>query len=149
MNYMVIINDFQIGDTVFSAKDIVATLFKHRQWLFSPRTAKISRLKPGDKVIVYAAGKGNRCFIGSFCLESVPDVEEADGSLELIHLKKYFPLSCRIKNILIWSKPVAIKDVLDDLSFIGDKKNYGLYLRQGMRELSEQDYSVIVGKAQR
>lgn len=65
MNYMVIINDLQVGDAVLSAQDIVATLLKHEKWLFSRGTANVKSLKTGDRVVVYAAGKGNRCFVGN------------------------------------------------------------------------------------
>ncbi len=142
---MVIINDLQVGDAVLSAQDIVATLLKHEKWLFSRGTAKVRYLKAGDRVVVYAAGKGNRCFVGNFTLKTMPIEEDNDHSTELKSLLRYFPLSCQIKEASLWAKSLPIKDILDDLSFIGDKKNYGLYLRQGMRELSEGDYAVIVG----
>lgn len=146
MNYMVIINDMQIGDTLLSARDIATTLFNHETWLFSRGTARVKYLKPGDRVLVYAAGKGNRCFMGNFTLKTTPSEEDTDHPKELKSLRKYFPLSCHIKDASLWTESLPIKDILDDLSFIGDKKNYGLYLRQGMRELSDRDYGVIKGK---
>lgn len=146
MNYMVIINNLQVGDMLLSAQDIAATLIKHNIWLFSRGTAKVRYLKADDRVVVYAAGKGNRCFVGNFTLKTMPIEEDNDHSTELKSLLRYFPLSCQIKESSLWAKSLSIKDRLDDLSFIGDKQNYGLYLRQGMRELSEGDYAVIVGK---
>lgn len=41
MNYMVIVNNLQVGDAVLSAQDIVVTLLKHEKWLFSSNDLRV------------------------------------------------------------------------------------------------------------
>lgn len=144
MNYMVIINNMQMGNVSLEAMDIVVTLFDAATWLFSPRTAKVQSLVPGDKFVVYMAGQQNKCFVGTFTLETAP-TEFNSNPEGLENLLKYFSLSSKIKDVSLWPTPVPIRSILVDLTFIVDKKNYGLYLRQGIRQLSEADFDIIVG----
>lgn len=56
-----------------------------------------------------------------------------------------FTLSSPIDKVEIFKRPIILDEELrNKLSFIGDKKNWGLYLRQGTRSLSEQDYQIIM-----
>lgn len=124
------------------APEIVKVLMETKLWLFSQGTAKVKWLRAGDKFVVYAAGKGNRCFLGRFTLKTAP---KALASIPegLESLARLFTLGCKIEEAVFWVEPKPIAGLLPNLSFIYDKKNYGLYLRQGVRELSKDDYNVI------
>jgi len=41
------------------------------------------------------------------------------------------------------AKPVGIKDLLDDLSFIKNKRYWGTYFRRGVFAISEEDFRYI------
>jgi len=139
-HYIVIINDLEIRDEIFSAREIIEELFQKQTWLFSKRTPKLKTLAIGDQVVVYAAGKNNRCFMGTFTLSSLPALAE-NNSMPLVRL---YPLECKISKASLWKEPKPIKELLPQLSFIVDKKNYGLYLRQGLREIPQSDFEEIV-----
>ena len=144
MYYLAIINNLQTKGELLDAVTIAKLLFSHSKWLFSPNTPMVRRLQKGDQLVVYAAGRNNRCFLGYFTLASEARIlEHVPDALEpLVNL--YF-LSCQIENATLWTKPKPIIEFLPNLSFVKDKKNYGLYLRQGLREIAKSDYEVIIG----
>lgn len=144
MHYMVILNNLRVGDDVINAKDIANLLSKHNLWLFSPHTAKVRSLKAGDALLVYLAGKSNRVFVGTFKLNSKPAPLEEATPDELKPLAKYYSLAAPIEDVILWEKPKPIVELLPRLSFITDKKNYGLHLRQGLRQIPEEDFEVVV-----
>ncbi len=142
--FMVIINNLEIGDEVLTAPKIACSLLDQGIWLFSPHTGKVKTLQAGDKIVIYAAGRGNRFFLGSFALKTKPELSESHPA-GLERLVKLFSLRSEIREVSRWAEPKPMADLLENLSFIKDKKNYGLYLRQGLRELSKEDYLAIVG----
>ena len=62
-------------------------------------------------------------------------------------LLKIFPLGCSVKVLNVWSKPLYIANIKNDLDFITDKKNYGLFLRQPTKIIGKKDYEYIIQKA--
>lgn len=147
VHYLFIVNDFLLGDKVFSGKEIADKLLENKHWVFTYTTPNIKKIKPKDKVIVYVAGKGNRYFYANF--EILDEINEHNltpsGELEEA-LYSIFPLSCRIKVLNIWANPINIADVKEGLNFITDKKNYGLFFRQSTRVIGEEDYNLIITK---
>lgn len=99
-------------------------------------------------MLVYAAGKGNQCFVASFTVASKPE-QWASPRAGLEDLMKYFPIGCDIKEAALWKAPVPMVDVVNELGFIGDKKNHGLYLRQGAKLLTRKDVDVILSARDR
>ncbi len=142
--YMVIINNLQFGEKVTDAREIVRLLFENKIWLFSPFTPKVNSLRACDRLLVYAAGKGNRCFLGESTLVEPPKALHTVPK-QLKNLATIYSLGSGITDEILWPDVKPIMDLLPKLSFVKDKKNYGLYLRQGLRELSEEDYIVIKG----
>ncbi len=43
-------------------------------------------------------------------------------------------------------KPLSIKELLDDLSFIKNKRYWGMYFRRGVFSISEEDFRLIAQK---
>ena len=116
---------------MFTGKEIADNLLENQHWVFTYTTPNIRKINAKDKVIIYIAGKGNRFFYAN--LEILDDIKEHNltpsGKLQEV-LYNIFPLSCQIKVLNIWSNPIDISDVKEDLNFITDKKNYGLFFRQ-------------------
>lgn len=142
-HFMVILNNLQINSDILQPQKIAKLLFEKQLWLFSPHTAKVKSLRAGDYMVVYLAGKGNRIFIGKFRLGSKPKPFN-HISPELKELAGYYSLVVPISDIVLWNEPKPIIDLLPKLSFIVDKKNYGLYLRQGLRQIPQQDFEAII-----
>ena len=141
MHYIFIVNDFPINDKIYTGQEIADTLLEKNCWIFAENAPNIKKMNPGDKVIVYVAGKGNRFFYANFeILEKIKEHKMCPSSEETEVLYAMFPLGCSIKVLSISSKPVKIADVKEQLNFITDKKNYGLFLRQSTKIISKKNY---------
>jgi|AntRauTorckE6833_2_1112554.scaffolds.fasta_scaffold19144_3 predicted RNA-binding protein len=142
-----IINDLYIGGKNYDANKIKELLFNKKIWVFNSNTPFINKLKKGDKVILYLAGKGRRKFVAKYELSSSPKViEEEIKHLFNNNFIDFFRYYIRIKNIEEFKNKINIVDIKEDLDFIKDKKNYGLFLRQSLKKLSKKDYNYIVNK---
>ena len=129
--YIFIVNNIELEYQTYSGKEITDTLLNKNHWLFSYSSPNIKKIKPKDKVIIYVAGKGNRYFYASF---EIKDEIKEHNLTPSNHIEKLlfsmFPLAAQIDKLHFWGKPVYIKDIKEDLEFITDKKNYGLFFRQ-------------------
>lgn len=137
-----IINNFELGDSIYSAEEIKNYLLEKNIWAFSISAPNLKLFSEGDKVTVYLAGKGNRCFAADFTISSQP--YNAEKNAHDTDWLAMFPIRIKIQDINKWTKPVPVRDVIDKLDFIQDKKNYGLYFRQSTKIIKEKDYYTIV-----
>ena len=148
MHYLFIVNNYLLGDKEYEGKEITDNLLIKEHWVFSQAAPNIKKLGPQDEVIVYVAGRTNRYFYAYFkILDEIKDAILTPSNKFEKYLYSYFPLSCPIKVINVWANPLNIIDVKDDLVFITDKKNYGLFLRQSTKVIGESDFKLIVNKA--
>jgi predicted RNA-binding protein len=145
MHFIFILNDLDLGEVKIPARDIMEQLLNDKIWVFSKHAPNLGKIVPGSKVIVYLAGRDNRIFVSSFKADNSPNI--ADSEIKSEDWMKFFPLKMQISDIEIWDKFLPIKEVIDELHFITDKKNYGLFLRQGVKRISEEDFKLIYNKA--
>lgn len=133
------------GNICLSAEKVVEILLERKIWVFSNGTHNINKIKPGHKVVLYLAGKGRRFYTTSF--EIADNINshniQSDNEKEK-KLFSIFSLGTNIINIKHLRHPIAITDLKDRLSFITDKKNYGLFLRQSIKIIPEHDFNLIV-----
>lgn len=141
---MIVVNEITIKQTTYEAYDIVKLLLDNKVWAFSSRGPLVKRISPGDRVVVYLAGKDNRCFVADFSIASEISHANEEAIRSMGDLSRMFPLTCRVSDATIWANKKPIKDILVQLDFIQDKKNYGLYFRQGAKWLNKEDYERIV-----
>lgn len=145
MNFIFIINDLVIGFNLINAEEISEKLLDRNIWLISLSTPHFTKFSPEDKVLIYLAGKGRRYFAANFTIKS--DVYKHDliptTDDEKI-LFKTFDYAVNIDNIRRFEQPVPILDIKEDLAFIKDKKNYGLFFRQATKLINDEDYSKIL-----
>lgn len=144
MNFMFVVNDIDFGITLVTAETIVSSLFDRRRWVFAASSANLWRINKGDQVVIYMAGRGRRYFIASFEVAKAPSKEIIQPNDEQERaLFKSMPISVEIAGIRRFKKPVDILEVKERLSFITDKKNYGLFFRQATKVLSDHDFDLI------
>lgn len=144
MFYLFIINNIDLGKESLSTNEITEYLLEKELWAFTPTAPRIKSLKPLDEVIIYLAGKGNRCFVGQFTILTEPNmVERIDDEPDWLEM---FPYRVKVGDTSIWAEPLSIKKVVNDLDFITDKKNYGLFFRQSVKMLTEKDYNTIISR---
>ncbi|PWI55182.1 EVE domain-containing protein [Sulfoacidibacillus thermotolerans] len=144
MNYMFVLNDIDFGNVQLDAETIADTLLQKGMWLYTPTTPNIHRLHQGDKVLVYIAGRGRRFFYASFDVNGDIQANKTEPGNETEEiLYKYFKLYTPIVNIEKWEPPVQIAPIKDQISFITDKKNWGLHFRQATKIIDDKDFDFI------
>lgn len=109
---------------------------------FPEYSKQIEMVKPGDKFVLYI-GSGK---------SMIPGIVEATSECywdnELLWDDVY-PKRVRMKKHIILSddKYVSMKEIKNGLSFINPNvKKFGVYMMQGLRKLSEEDYKYILKK---
>jgi len=143
MYYIFFINNIEFAEKVWNSEDVVNFLLESNIWVFSSYAPNLKYLSEGDRVVIYLAGKGKRFFAADFTIACKPyEVKPESNEPDWLMM---FPIRIDIINVKIWSKNLPIGDVIEQLGFIKDKKNYGLYFRQSTRVIEEKDFSTIVG----
>jgi predicted RNA-binding protein len=136
-NYWIFVSvpysDFNVG----TVSEMIEKIRSTGKWLIGRRTIHRKQLSKGDKVIFYQAGEGAKKFVGSAELLSYVQSDETS-------IFDYVTL----RDVKLWKKYVSIKELLSNLSFVGNKKHWGLYLQGGIISISEEDYNLIL-KARR
>lgn len=122
---------FTINDT---EKEFTDRLTKGL-WPVYSRTAYVKNLKKDDRVVFYKAGSGNHVFVGTSDVDSITDFDS----------KKFV----KLKNIHLWKKSVNITKIFDKLSFIRNKYTYGVYLVNGIRKITKNDFESIISSVKK
>ena len=145
MNYLVVVNDISLSGRTVWAEEIWRFLFSQGVWIFAENAPGLRHFRIGDTLIIYLAGNaGGHAFVGEAQIAS--DVVTLEDDLRKKVTEKgltWFTKAVAIKNVKAYSPTRPIQPVLSKLSFIKDKKNYGLSLRQGVRQLSDRDAKII------
>jgi predicted RNA-binding protein len=128
--------------------EIAKALTDKNIWLASKSTPFLNYYTTGKKVLLYVAGKNFRCFIGNAQIADVlRDLTEEEIALSKELGLRGFNKTIPLKEVKIWKDKIFIKDYVEDLEFIKDKKNYGLHLRQASVRIGEDDYKTIISLA--
>ena len=143
MYYIFFINNIELVERVWTAEEIMKSLLEENKWAFSAGAPNLKQLEKDDSVVVYLAGKGNRSFAADFTIASKPYEAKLEPNEQ--DWLAMFPIRIEIKNIKLWTERLSIGNVIAQLEFIKDKKNYGLYFRQSIKVIEEKDFSVILG----
>lgn len=142
MYYIFFINNVEFGEKFYTATDIMSYLLENRIWALSFTAPNLKKMDEGDKVVVYLAGRENRFFTADFTIASKP--YEANPLSDDPEWLSMFPIRINIRDIKLWTEKLPIGDVIGQLDFIKDKKNYGLYFRQSTRIIDAEDFAKIV-----
>lgn len=116
-----------------NSEQIFKERIKNRKWPIFAKTQNRDKIGPGHKVVFYKAGRDDgQKFLGAATVASGVTCEggKVDSFVEL-------------GGAVIWKKPVQMRKLLDDLDFVRDKKNWGLYVQGGVRQISEKDFLTI------
>lgn len=105
----------------------------NKRWKIYEFTRNRKQLRKSDNVIFYMAGSKGQKFIGHGRLASETTLAGTDFFVALSDLE-------------VWKKPVYMKTVLQDLTFIIDKTKWGSHFQGGVSRLSDEDYRLILSK---
>ncbi len=105
-----------------------------------------NRVSKGDRLIVYISS-GISCFADVRCVES-------DGPVRVAGISDYddvFPLALKTEPLvtLPTEKWVPIKDLIQDLEFTKDLKDWRQAMRSSLRPLTEKDGDLLLSIIQR
>ncbi len=102
-----------------------------KKWLIFSNTHNRKKLRVGDRIVFYKAGRiDGKKFLGSALISTKLKRDRSDFSLGL-------------SNIDVWKETIDIKTFLDKLDFIKDKTIWGSYLQGGIIPISDSDYAII------
>ena len=145
MNYIFIVNHVMFNEEIVPGGEIAKKLFDKKMWLFSYSTPNIKKIKPGDNVLLYIAGYNNKFFGANFKIDGQITEHDLKSQNKFeSYFYNIFPLGCKITNINIWDNLLSIYDVKEELEFIKDKKNWGLFFRQATKVINDNDYKLIM-----
>ncbi len=149
MNYwMFTVSKKSVGNKVYEPFTILEQRFSDAFWGFRQHTLKRRELAPNDRVVFYL-GVPIKAFAASATIATPPFklTEEQNhkyGHGNSLYNAEYGVL---LQETQLWDKPKAVKEVIPDLSFIGDRENWGVYFQGGIRRLSMEDFLIIVGSS--
>jgi predicted RNA-binding protein len=140
-NYYILgTSDSQKEDAI----DILNVRIKEKKYPLYEKTPKLNEIKEKDEVVFYIAGKATKAqnFIGQAIIDTIQIPEElsVDPDKKKYVVKKYLIL----ENIRIFKAPIHIKSIINQLDFIKNKSNYGVYLMGGVSKITENDYKLII-----
>ena len=113
----------------------------------------ISRVKPGDKLVIYLKQERFKDEIKEPRIVAVYEVvsEPFRDSTRIFSSKgmkssgEIFPWRVKIKPIKIFDKPIEFKPLIPKLKFIKNKQKWsGHLMGKAMREIPEEDYNLIM-----
>lgn len=139
-----------------SAYEIAMHRLSIEKWGINEHTRNKKQLKPGDRIIAYAAGRreygGN--FLGIAELRSETktttakirsDVSDPKGEM---HILSTFYV--QLHNSVVFPNKVLIEELRQELAFIQRVKNakkWGSALQGGVVRISEKDFELIMVKS--
>jgi len=103
---------------------------------------RLSELSKGDYVVFYASNIEGKTIIPYRKFMAIGRVTDGKLYTATTGGKKFHRMKVKFMDF----EPVPLIDVIKKLKFIKNKKYYGLYFISGFRELTKNDYDVIVGK---
>lgn len=139
MNYCLITTDSKE-----QAYDIFLKRINERKWPLYERTSHINEFMKRDNLVFYIAknGKNSKSLVASASVNKVEKLNDVvidpDNKFKLL---SYY---LHLENILIFKKPIGIKELVNNLEFIKNKKNYGLALLAGVVKISQNDFNYII-----
>lgn len=101
----------------------------------------LEKMKPGDSIVYYSPTElfGIKKPLQQFTALCMVDDQPPYQKEDPIH--DFRPWARTVTYQV--TKPVAIKKLINDLSFIKNKKYWGMYFRRGVFSISENDFHLI------
>lgn len=109
------------------------TRMKSKFWPIKKKTGNKNNLQKNDRVVFYLGGPNNMKFMGTATISSELKPMGDDFVIEL-------------HKIEIWEKPISVPQILDSLTFIPNKKNWGFFFQGVIVWISKNDYNLIINK---
>jgi predicted RNA-binding protein len=126
-----------------NAIDILKRRIDEKKYPLYKKTPFLNDIKKNDEVVFYVAGRKNKSqnFIAYSVIQSVeiPNETLVDPDKNKYVLEKYL----LFENITLLKTPIHIKAIINQLEFIKNKTNFGVYLMGGVSRITENDFNLI------
>lgn len=124
-----------------SGRQVIEELLARRIWMLSGGLAQVRCLREGDQVVFYAAGMFHgTARIGGPAREATSDDALVMTSLGL----RAFDAHVALVEPRIWQTPIPIRELLADLTFVKNKRRWGLHLMTGIVRIPVDDFNRII-----
>ena len=141
-NYLIFIS----SDGKREGYEIFKERIKNNLWPIYNKTPQLTNIKIDKKVLFYIAGtnKFAQNFIGNAIIEDIVNLKAT--TIDPYQELKQVLFNVKFKDFNYFEKPINIKDHIDNLSFIEEKKRniYGLYFQGGVCKINQQSYDYII-----
>ncbi len=136
------INEKRVG-----ARQIAEARLAARRWPLYENTSHTTRFRANDQVLIYVGSSGDaaQTFIGQATITRIVTAPVAWKDPAGVIPYGQIARLAELEKIDIWNRPVSIRDHIDDLTFITNRKRWGLHLMGGVRQVPESDFRRIVG----
>jgi predicted RNA-binding protein len=125
------------------AYEIFGKRIKEKKYPLYLRTPHLNEIKEKDEVIFYIAGSNtnSQTFVASAEIATINNLTDVvvDPDKKKNVISKYLIL----EKILIFKEPKQIKQIIDKLKFIKNKKHYGTNLAGGVTKINREDLDII------
>jgi predicted RNA-binding protein len=132
--------------SVLTGREIYDKRMRDCFWGLHDRTPNRKYLAPGDRIVFYI-GAPESVFSGTATL-TTPSFELSSEQKQKYSRESpiFRPdFGVELKDIKVWDNSKLASNIVSDLTFIENKEYWGTYFQGGIRGLSEEDYSIIVG----
>ncbi len=146
--YVAVAMDVDLQEGTLSAVDIVKNLLDNEFWAFSVSAPVKEKLAVGDSILFYVGGKDRHYFVANCRVKTTVDTTKEAHKAVLDGLGlSFFNRTVSIGEVEWFQTPVGLIPLKNQLTFIADKKNYGLSLRLALREIKKEEYLMILSNA--
>ena len=123
--------------------DIFKDRIKENKWPIYVKTPQLQNVSVGKNVVFYIAGSGEKrqCFTGTAKIKKI--IDNKDTNLVPNQEFKQILFHVEFENINIFNKSLSIRDHINNLDFIKNKKKYGLYFQGGICKINKQSFEYI------
>jgi hypothetical protein len=150
MNYWIFnVTEHKVGNETFKAEEIFKQRMKDGFWGIGEKTPNRHNLTKGDKVIFYI-GFPQMVFAGTATLTSSCFTLNDSQRNKYSNGKQFYSVDYGVllENVDVWSNPEYVKEVVPKINFIDNKEFWYTYFQGGVRQITEEDYKIIISERQ-
>jgi len=148
VNYWIFtVTGHKVDDEAYTPQDIFEQRMNDRFWGIGQKTPNRKNLQKGDRVVYYV-GSPRKVFAGTATLGSACFELNESQKKEFGHGKGFYTAEYGVllEDIDIWPRQKAIEELLPDLGFVENKEFWFSYFQGGVRQVTEEDFRVIIGE---
>lgn len=147
MNYwLFIVTQKKVDGEILEAEDIFKQRTSDNFWGLGERTPNRRSLRQGDRIVFYV-GWPLMIFAATATLAS-DSFSLSDEQKDMYgHGKTFYraDYGVQLGNVELFDNPRLVKELVPALTFIENKENWYSYFQGGVRQLSEDDFLIIIG----